>query len=435
MENDNEINKIVEKSKQTFLTDDLLDQHSKPEIYSLEKEFAETKKNRKPGFILVLFLFLAIIGAGSYFFTKYVQTRSKQTVIPISDFEDINLQEILNKAKNTEAQLEFALKELSILKTERSEKISEIKDKYQEKKVLLLKKNLAAGEMETQKAELARDRQKEIDELKADYDKKIKAKEEEIKTIRKNIAEHRRKLKSETEKVKAAINNYQRLFDLKLNKVRAEYDQKIRELILKYNPYMTEWQIKKILRSRDFSPRTSLTSMLASDEYTRLMAREGAWNQAEQTKLKNSIRDNLALIDRMRKVPYKNSVPGALDKIRGMSVYIINDYESRLGSLYQILLKKNSQISNYHYAFDYLLYSKPESGYIIDPRNSAKIRVYMNEVNRIANGVMASVFRNDDEFIAEVSLYRSSSGVFAKVVQLSPGKKIQPFDKILLKIK
>lgn len=435
MENDNEINQLIEKSKQTFLTDELLDQNTKPEIYSLETEFAETRKNRKPGFILALFLFLAIIGAGSYFFTVYIQSRSKQTVIPISDFEDINLQEILNKAKNTEAQLEFALKELNMLKSEKTEKIQGIKDSYQEKKVLLLKKNLASTELESQKAELARNRQKEIDEVSAEYDKKIKAKEEEIKTIRKNIAEHRKNLKKETEKVKAAINNYQRLFDLKLNKVRAEYEQKIKELILLYNPYITERQIASILHSREYSSKSRLNSLLASDEYTKLMAREGAWTSAQQTKLKRSIQSNFLLIDRLRKVPYKNSVPGALDRIRGMSVYLINDYESRLGKLYQIMMRKNSQIANYHYAFDYLLYSKPENGYIIDPRNTSRIKVYMNEVNRISNGVTASVFRNDDEFIGDISLYHSSEGIYAKVIQLTSGKKIQPFDKILLKIK
>ncbi len=434
MENDNEVKSIIEKSKQTFLTDELLNQHAKPEIYSLDAEFAATRKNRKPWFVLLLLLFLGAIGVGSYMFTLFLQSQSKRQVIPIADFEDINLQEILNRAKKTEAQLEFAVKELMILREEKQKKVQTINDEYTQKGDELRKSGIPPAQLQVKLDGLNKQKQEEIQGESESYNKKIKYKEEEVATIRNNIAEERNNIRKETDKVQSAINNYQKLFDLKLDKVRKEYERKMADLILLYNPYITEANVAAILRSNDYPYNLKPVTLLPSDEYTRMMSREGAWTATDQSRLKKGVRAQFALIDRLRKVPYKNSVPGALNKIQGATILVVNDYEGRLGKLYQIVNSKNAQIANYHYAFDYLLYSRPENGYIIDARNSARVRVYINEVNKIKDGIVASVFRNDDEFIGEISLYRAGGGVYAKVMSTSTGKSIKPFDKILLKI-
>ncbi len=93
------------------------------------------------------------------------------------------------------------------------------------------------------------------------------------------------------------------------------------------------------------------------------------------------------------------------------------------------------QIEDYRTALDAVLKERPESGYIISASNPSKISLHINRLLTVKAGDEGLVFRNDDEFIGKISLYKSTSGVKAKVIKLEPGKKMKPFDRILIKIK
>ena len=48
--------------------------------------------------------------------------------------------------------------------------------------------------------------------------------------------------------------------------------------------------------------------------------------------------------------------------------------------------------------------------------------------------LIQKIFRNDDEYIGKISLFKSSGGYKGKVIEVAPNKKIEPFDKILLNL-
>jgi uncharacterized phage infection (PIP) family protein YhgE len=145
-------NKIVKEvsSKEFFLQNSLVE-YEKPNIYSLEEEFAKAKKNRdiKPylvfsGFILLLILFTVLT-------TNYLEDKSKQINIDIADFEDLRLKETLNAAKEQQQELTRKTKELDITAKELTNKNKKLDN--QEGEIRKLRASFT-GEVQKIKAEL-----------------------------------------------------------------------------------------------------------------------------------------------------------------------------------------------------------------------------------------------------------------------------------------
>jgi len=100
-------------SKEIFLQNSLAE-NEKPAIYSLEEEFVKTKRNRdlKPQLIFFGFIFLLIgLTLGT---VRYLDYKSRQINIGISDFEDLRLKEALNEATGKKEELNRKNEELSI---------------------------------------------------------------------------------------------------------------------------------------------------------------------------------------------------------------------------------------------------------------------------------------------------------------------------------
>ena len=115
MEFENKVTK--EPSGKEFFFQNSLAEVEKPAIYSLEVEFAKTKKNRdlKPYLIVCVFIFLLIVAAVGT--GRYLDYKSKQIDINISDFEDIQLKETLNSVLEKEKELDRKTAELEKLRS------------------------------------------------------------------------------------------------------------------------------------------------------------------------------------------------------------------------------------------------------------------------------------------------------------------------------
>lgn len=112
--------------KEIFLQNSVAEKE-KPAIYSLEAEFSKAKANRdlKPQLIFLGFVFLLI---GSTLLTvNYLERRSRQVEIDISDFEDLHLKEALGEAMKKEAELNRKKEELNI----KDAKLRKLQSSYQ----------------------------------------------------------------------------------------------------------------------------------------------------------------------------------------------------------------------------------------------------------------------------------------------------------------
>lgn len=93
-------------SSKEFLLQNSLAENEKPAIYSLEAEFAKTKRNRDLKPLLVFWGFIILLFGITLGTVRYLEHQSKQINIDISDFEDLRLKEALSEAKETNADLE-----------------------------------------------------------------------------------------------------------------------------------------------------------------------------------------------------------------------------------------------------------------------------------------------------------------------------------------
>lgn len=185
MEHRNEI--INEPSSKEIFLQNNLTEYESPLIYSLEAEFAKTKKNRDFQPYLIFFGFVLLLVLSTLATVKYLDTKSKQINIEITDFEDLRLKETLSAAKEKENELDrktielqsttnelkSKTKELKQLSSAFDEKIQKIKDEIQREADLKNADKKALKRLEEKQ-------KKHLDELKKEYEKQLAKKQAEI---------------------------------------------------------------------------------------------------------------------------------------------------------------------------------------------------------------------------------------------------------------
>ncbi len=389
MGNDNKIKDLTVQPKNQFLPEEIKDYDAMVDVYSLEAEFTKTQKNKNYAAIFAIIAFIGLGIAGTVLFTFWMEVRQRTNEVSITEFEDTRLKDLIDAAKKNKSKLDMAKTELDALKLEKEKALLSVKDSYRSKKEDVTSKKLSLEEAAKLIAKLNKEEAAEQGKVESEYDKKIRIKEADIKRIG---------IESEnvSKKVGTVASNVDKLTELKLNKQKNEYEDKIEKLILKYNPKFTNEKVVNILKGK--------TVYSSNDIYS----------------YKQKINDYSLIMDNMLKVPYINSPNPAIKQMDKLSRPIMNE-------MYE-------KVSFYNYAFDYILQTKPESGYIIDARNPAVVAVQINRRLKIAEGEAATIFRNDDEYIGKISLYKTSGGYRGKVIEIASGKKIEPFDKILLNL-
>ncbi len=193
-------NKMTEDFSKNHFFKNLLIEYEQPKVYSLEEEFSKAKKNRdiKPYFIFFGFI-LMLIGATIYT-THYLEVKSKQVNIDISDFEDLRLKETLNAAKEKEkelnqksAELDTKAKELMIKNKELDSKKGEIRNlrnsfNQEVQKIKVQVQEQADLENTDQKLQrLQMKGQKQIDQITKTYEAKLAQKQAEILRLQEQI--------------------------------------------------------------------------------------------------------------------------------------------------------------------------------------------------------------------------------------------------------
>lgn len=406
------------------------------DIYNLENEFAKTKKNRNLLLYLSILLFFAIVIGSAFAFSLYIQSKNKDVDINISEFEDLRLKEVIDSARSHENNLDLLQIKLEILKVERRKDILEVWKEYHQKELNLLAQSLPDKETDLGLARLRTAEQREVAAIDNRYSRQIKEKEEEIEAIKEEI---KRKKEAEIAEKSESISNVDRLNALKMEELkksndsgvvalRQYYEGYITYLESLYNPVFQSPKIQSILAAkvsghqgniRGFEQIYEEEGIIARGEY--LTARAKADNKQE-------------LLDRLARIPFKNSVVPSLTKIDQLTNAVENDYESMLKRFSPVIEYKNSLIANYRAALDHYLAEQSENGYIIDPSDSNNIHVHVSRIYQISRNMNALVFRNAEERIGEITFTQVGPDTRAKVVRLEKNKTIEPFDKILLKL-
>jgi hypothetical protein len=449
MDNDNKISQVVNQAKSSFLKGEVVDSTREVIEYSLDKEFSKSKKNRRVLIVWSIVIFLVLM-AGAAFFTVYmIQQKQTNVQVDIAEFEDLKLTELLKSASTDKSRITFLEQDIKQLVFQKNQEIDQIKSQTEQLIQIAQQKGLSKAEENAEVAMLQKQGSAKVSSVGQKYDSKIAMKKEEVSDLKKSLQEKGES--GDASQNTGAYSEYEKIFEIRLEKTKEYYDSKIKELnkqhlkdiaqmqklnqelikvlILKYNPYIKDDAVKSLIAVK-YAPVGGTLG-----EYNALLGKENIMSKADFDAMKLKNANFSSIFTRVYSIPYTNSVPYALAGIKYFHDSALKDYDVLWQKAIKTVEKKNKLIDTYEYAFEYYTKLGRETGYILDPRDPKKMVVYINKAYLIKKGDTAIVFRNDDEYIGKIKLDPQADAVIAEVLELAEGEKILPLDRILINIK
>jgi len=446
MANDNKMKKKKDESKEIvslagkFLPEEIVNSDGRTEIYSLEEEYAKTRKNKNWFVIFTVVGFIFFISLITYLIYNYSTDKDRNIEVNITEFDDLRLKEILNSTRITDNNIQLAKNDIIKLQVEMRNAILEVNNRYLQSQNALLDKGYSDAEVKSRLALLKKEEEAEVNSIKKKYDGLISEKRAYVSSVEQEKIKALRELEKQSKKF-GKFSDENKVYEQKMKMLTESsqsglalmanfYERYVRYIIQKYNPLFSSGEVKSAL---DRNMKRDETLNLKG--YDDLYQKENIISKKRFDETRQKIYDQNILIQRLIGVGYENSVPVALRTIDNLSHSIVNDYETLVFSLLSTVKEKNSELEDYRIALDAVLKEKPESGYIISAKDTSKISVHINRLIPVHDGDEALVFRTDDLYIGKIILYRTSDGIKGKLDSLAGKEKLRPFDRILIKVK
>jgi hypothetical protein len=433
MANGNKIDKdLVEQTKAKFLPEEIIDKEKRSYLYSLDNEFAKTRKNKNITLWLSILAFIGVIFAGTYFLTMYLEEQDKKIEVNISDFDDLRLKDVLDSARKKSDNADIVAIQLDILEIAMLDEILAARNRHYRRELEIINRNLSDKETESNLARIRGDEKKDVKRIRRKYRGLIWNKKRELNALLKKQREEQAKLEKEN-----ALSNEDRLYAMRTKNLKNQQKKGTRLLKgylrrysiyvkRKYDPVFQSGTVNRIIKSSTYKSQREDPAFY--ENYDRLLSSKRPLSQKSFRELQKKVKNYDRLIKRLRWVPYENSMDPSIDQVDFLTKSIIYDYERQIR-------QRDWELSNFRYAMNYILNLRPENGYIIDARNPELIKFHMFRALRVADGESAMVFRNEDEYIGKIQFVKKPYGMRARVIATEGDKKIQPFDKILLELK
>ncbi len=523
MDNDGKVTDLVEQSKSVFLSDAVQDFRRRQSQYDLDAEFAKTRKNRTfvvPGVIIAMVLLFTSVA----FAVNVVIERSSQIEEIVSgDFEQINLRDVLQAWLRTENRLEEIEDQIGRLEQERDERL-ELADQRAERDRRLARLRADAGmavlgveltrtqqALQTERQQIRLEYTGELESLADEREQILLRREQEFDQVQVNAALARRGILDDqrrlfdlelerqqeflTERIASLRTAYQeelgafgehrdqveftlrQQFAREIAQLVAEHEAELEELFLLYNPDFSDEEIARLLEAPFFDEPAGSES----EDFERALLEQGVLRQAELTELRNVMDELFEIVERLRDVPYENSVPDALDQILSRSQTLVaglnragsdlarsfeesvdtltterDTASSELETVRRQLTETRrelsevrtaaeeriaseteqlrARLSQFEHAFSELIQDDREDGYVVDPRDAQQIHIYLDPSRDVDEGVRAFVFRDPEGLIGTVEFFETARGFRARLLDLADNRSIRPFDRVLLDI-
>ncbi|MBN1499295.1 MAG: hypothetical protein JW982_04030 [Spirochaetes bacterium] len=441
MGNENKIKKSMDETKAQFLPQIFEDPDGVIDVYSLDDEFAKTTKNKGYVFKGIVAFFLISVLVTGLIITAVIQKKGKDSVVDIKNFSDVEVQELMSESKKYQLQVETLSSEIESLRMELRDKLNRLQSDYLQGRENIEQEPLTDEEKQDALKKLENDFSRDVALVKSEYGGKISQRENEADNLQKKIDENKSKLGNDKEK-EMILSSEDILQSIEIQRLKDYYEgridileekhrREIADIERKYNPVFRESNLNSVLNTK--ASRVELPEQFLSGVENDL-ASDKIYSASEIEKMRRNIALQVALNDRMQKIPYKNSMPKSLTHSESISKRIFTDYDKIVIKLIEILRKQKIQLTNYNYAFSSKLQSEKENGYILDSRNVSRIGLFISPIYEIKTGDIALVFRSDDEYIASIRFKYISGMLFAELIETADGKTIEPFDKILLNV-
>ncbi|MDH4199305.1 MAG: hypothetical protein OEV66_02905 [Spirochaetia bacterium] len=426
MADDDKIKELIQISKDQFLPKEVTDQDPQVPEYSLEREFAKSAKGFDWKFYSILVIFLLVIIGGTLAITTYVELQHQKAQISFN-IDDINLQEQISSTKREEKKVNLAKGKLEEVVKEKDAKIKAIEDSYSVKLENITKQGLPPADSKIEIAKTKSGKEKEIDKIKKEYAPKIEKEEESLAMAKKEYEDKKAKLEQDINKAENIVNNYKRLQQMQINKLNMAHQIEMDNQKLKYNPNFTENNVRAILKS--IKSIKVMEKPLLGDMSG--LAKNRVISDAELNDIRSKIDEYQKIMDRMKKIPYTNSVEPSIQVLENNSSFLISEYERIL----QKMLKNLEVLQKYQRAFNQITEFSVDSGIIIDATNSTDVVYSVKPVIHIEDGDTGMVFRKSDQYIGSVIFESKYGKNVARIVDLAPNQSMQPLDKLFIQKK
>ena len=471
MVNDNQIipeNRILTHEATTIFINEGKDLTNSPKLYDLDLEFSNTKKNKASVIWISLILFTLLFIAAAFGVTKYIEVKNSQIPISIYAFDDINLREIFDKAKQHEKDMQLALRDLEDLHKRKEKRLDGINQIAIDNISILEANNSAENIVKINKIrkQLPIDVEKETEV----WDNKISKVKKRIKAIQKEIDSYDTRILEKAKEQEAIINNQQERFDIELSNsikyyedkikmiqndynakiktinytnkqiiysIKEKNSEKISELEDRYNPdftddylFIKEPQMSKPIFKMDSS--TNIPTVLLSEK---MITKEGIYSSARD------YYRGIKTFNRLEEIPFYNSTLNSIKYLKGLYTDSANQYAELLGNVTTNLEWKNYRINRqggeleqFNYFMTSFVKNNRINGVIVDPRDVA-IKVFIDPIYSVKEGSIGYIYRNDSDFIGTIKFSYVGNILKAFVNKLSDDdRKIEPFDMILIVI-
>ena len=395
MDNENQITDLVERSKIDFLRDAVRELREQKKLYDLDEEFAKTKKNRNP-LVLITVVLVVVLFVGVGVVVRYFTQQSSRNVqINISDFEDVNLKDLLDLSKKNETRLANIRRELATFKEMQASSRLGIQQDAGNRIEILANQSLGNQKRQEEIKKIRDEEKGKIAAVNKEYSGKIQGKEEEIAGIQKEIDEYDSRMLTQARQQEEVLNNQLRLFDIERTNLIDSYDSRIDNLTVMHDRQVKSLEKQKkevvdLLKSRHASELAQLknnhVTQLANLEqkhateiedtiglynptftdgrmglllgelidqslldtevaaYRDILDDEGILSERDFQRMNSSLQEFSVVLARLQETPYINSVPGALDQLEYRNRVIVRDYEILWEKLADVVQEKNDVI-------------------------------------------------------------------------------------------
>lgn len=446
MGNEDEIKKDITAPHTAFLPEEIQDLEGQVAVYSLEEEYARSKKNKNYKLYLFIFGFVVFVVGGVLVYRLVQDWLDKRNAtVDIKDFEDLRLKEAMDSVRKRGSNIDTLRIGLLITEVEMLDEMLKVQKEYYKKETDILAQNLPAEETDRRVAQNRDEESVRLKKVRANFQALINRKKYEINSLQEAREKEDRKLASEGADTR--VSNADRLYTLQMKQLKEKqqtgvdalkkyFDANLNFVTLKYNPLLTAQPVAGIISA---GAGSGLANAGAMKEYDPVLTETG-FGSDEFKGLRGKIANFGILMKRLIRIPYKNSIPPALKALDGLAGSIVGDYENlwtllaqTLNKKNQIIEAKNNFIKRYEYPFDFVLNAKKENGLVVDPRDPNNILIHMNKSIKIEDGRTASVF-NGTTLVGKIRISRDQSGALKGAVISMASKKatIQPTNRIML---
>lgn len=450
MDNEDKVKELVESSKNIFLRDKDRAVGSGDKIYSLEREFKNSKKNVSSLYYIILFGFLAFLVLASGVVVYVIQERSKNIPISVQDFKDLNLKELLDQSRGLEERLDDAISDLSILKEDKQKELQLAQIEANTQKDMLIYEDFSPEERQSKLDTINQKLASDLDKIETAFDRRIAQKEAEIAALKEDIGIKNDTLDMSAEKSEEIIDNAGKLLDIRMElqkqkfedrlelllakqrkdiqRVNAVHKLEVQALVERYNPAFEDPEYMALVASLGDLEKAEFSQTAMPETYKSLNNISASdWDDGL-----NNIEKQMLLWQRLNKIKYTNSIPTVLQSLQSLQNRYLSFYNQVIEDTDTELALRDRQIVIFTEGVSMALEKLNVDGLVLSTSVAGNVYVYIDDIFRFSEGTEVVVYRGGQEAIADAKIYKNETGYYLRSIKNRSGKSIAVFDSLLI---